>query len=176
MRKPLMLPAILAAALAGGAAFADEPEATEPVAASVTLMGPGLHVANLETATRFYRDGLGLNLVHTLPLGEVEEAIFGFGGGSEPPLLFLVGPARGETRPIDPPQNWRGRIVFAVPDIEALHAHLEESGYAPEAIRTHEGSGTRLFMIDDPDGHRVEIIQPAAQGDVEEMDEEATHG
>jgi catechol 2,3-dioxygenase-like lactoylglutathione lyase family enzyme len=176
MTKAFVLPAILAAALAGSTSFAEEADLPETQATSVSLMGPGLRVADLETATRFYRDGLGLNLLTRIPLGDAEEVIFGFGAGSEPPMLFLVGPKQGAAAPDDPPQNWRGRIVFAVPDIEALHHHLAAAGYEPGDIRRHEASGTRLFMVDDPDGHRVEIIQPSPQGEMEEIEEEAAHG
>lgn len=145
-----------------GAALAEEATPAAAPAAQVSMLGSGLRVSNLDAALRFYRDGLGLVEAGRVPLGDLEELILAAGSAPAPPFLFLVGPKQGKDEQLVGTKADRGRIVFAVTDLQAARGRLADAGYAPGEIKTHEGSGTQLFWASDPDGHRLEIIQPAA--------------
>ncbi|MDG2002066.1 MAG: VOC family protein [Novosphingobium sp.] len=148
-------------ALCAGAAMADDAAPPAPQAAQISLLGPGLAVSDLAAALKFYRDGFGLVEVGRVPLGEREEIILATGTARMPPFLFLVGPKQGKDEALAAGKADRGRIVFTVADLQAARARLAAAGYSPGEIKTHEGSGTALFWASDPDGHRLEIVQPA---------------
>jgi len=73
-------------------------------------------VKNLERATAFYRDTLGLPLLFTAP----SMAFFDCGG-----VRLMLGPA--ETPELDHPSSI---LYFRVPDLNAAHQRLVDSGVA----------------------------------------------
>ncbi len=142
---------ILAACATPAVAQETAPAEEQLASAQVSLMGPGLRVADLEIAVPFYTGGLGLTLVRQLSLSEGrEEVVLAFGDNPQPPFLSLVGP-------LEPGTN--SRTVLAVSDIAAVHDRLAALGYEPGEMRVHEDSGTQLFWASDPDGNGFEIIQ-----------------
>ncbi|MBS0012952.1 MAG: VOC family protein [Desulfobacterales bacterium] len=49
-------------------------------------------------------------------------------------------------------------LALEVEEIEAVRAHMHESGLGPTDIRDHPW-GARVFYFYDPEGHRIEIWQ-----------------
>ena len=106
-----------------------------------------LKVANMGVSVRFYRDVLGMDLVHggkdayfsSLRTADVEF-----------PILNLE-QDRAVTR-------W-GRMIFYVADVDAFWTHLKEKGFDPE--RPQDASwGERYFHMHDPDGHELSFARP----------------
>lgn len=152
----------LALALAGAillpnAAYADGHESDSDTALQMSLYGPGLGTADLDRAIRFYEDGLGLKQAMRFTSGSVEEVIMSFGGDTALPMLLLVKPLKGD--PEKPSAT--DKLVLSVSDAAAMQARLLAAGYEPGEIHTHEASGTIIFWVTDPDGHRLEIVQTA---------------
>jgi catechol 2,3-dioxygenase-like lactoylglutathione lyase family enzyme len=151
----------LALALAPFALSAAHAEEAQPAASpqiQVSLMGTGLRTNDLDGAIRFWRDGLGLVEVTRLGAGELTEVIMGFAGEPKPPMVMLLARKDGEAEAIV--SNDKDKLVLSVSDAEAARARLAAAGYAPGEIHVHEASGTKVFWVTDPDGHRLEITQP----------------
>jgi catechol 2,3-dioxygenase-like lactoylglutathione lyase family enzyme len=144
------------AVLAPSAAHADEtPPAPPP---SVSLMGAGYHTADLDRALRFWTGGLGMVEMIRLDLGELVEVILGFGGPSQGPVVLLLARKDGATEQLV--VSGKDKLVLTVSDAAALRARLLATGAAPTDIHVHKASGTSVFFVNDPDGHRLEITQP----------------
>lgn len=159
LTAPLIL-ALAPFAFAASAALADEaqPAASPPL--EISLMGAGLRTNDLDAAIRFWRDGLGLVEIHRIEPGDVVEVIMGFGGESRPPMLLLLARKDGVPEDLVPAEKRKDKLVLSVSDAEAVRAKLAAAGYAPGEIHVHEASGTKVFWVSDPDGHRLEITQP----------------
>ena len=142
--------------------------------------------ANLEKAVMFYRDGLGLDaqaapsdLTSNAPL----MAMFGLpnaklrqqiartpavAGGVEIVELSAASGKAVERRNQDPGAV---TLVATVRDLDATLARLERLG-APVVTRggkpvTIGQNGLRIVVVKDPDGHFVEIAQPAQLPDTQ---------
>ncbi|PHQ28440.1 SMU1112c/YaeR family gloxylase I-like metalloprotein [Leeuwenhoekiella nanhaiensis] len=50
-------------------------------------------------------------------------------------------------------------LAFAVSDLEAMIAHLNEKGVTTEAIRTDDLTGKRFTFLADPDGLPLELYE-----------------
>jgi catechol 2,3-dioxygenase-like lactoylglutathione lyase family enzyme len=168
--------------LASGLVHAQPAPATGPAPTGL-VVGSGNYfspiVRDLDAALAFYRDGLGLE-VQGLP-GDAStnptlRAMFGLPdakirwaiartpavqGGVEIVEISAAGGQRLERRLQDP-----GAISFIVTvrDLDATLARLKKLG-APVISTGGEpitiGAGTRIVMVADPDGHFVELSQPA---------------
>jgi DNA-binding CsgD family transcriptional regulator/catechol 2,3-dioxygenase-like lactoylglutathione lyase family enzyme len=105
-------------------------------------------VSDIEAASAFYRDVLGLP--HLFTFGEL--AFFDCGGTR----LYLQ---QGDVKP-------ESILYFRVADIHAAHAQLEAKGAkflsAPHMIHRHE-DGTEEWMafLEDPDGRPLAIMAQA---------------
>jgi len=178
--------ALLAFAIGSNDSHAQAPAAPAPTGPTPTglVVGSGNYfspiTANLEKAVAFYRDGLGLDaqaapsdLTSNAPL----MAMFGLpnaklrqqiartpavAGGVE---IVEISAANGklvERRNQDPGAV---TLVATVRDLDATLARLERLG-APVVTRggkpvTIGQGGLRIAVVKDPDGHFVEIAQPA---------------
>ena len=115
-----------------------------------------LEVANLEAATRFYRDVIGLAVVQRWE-GERQAVWFDMGDSA---ALGLWTPETGGAKAI---ANGRGgaHVHFAlrIPQgtIDAMQARLEAHG-VPIVERVEFGDGNRSLYVDDPDGNCLELI------------------
>lgn len=138
------------------------PSVGEPAHSSVAgtarigLMGPAVRVTDIEASLRFYRDGLGMTVLHQLTFDDVQEVILAFGAEPSPPFLFLLHHSGdvGESG-----QGSGEKIVLTVSDAAAVSAQLVAAGFAPDPIRGHGNNGTVLFWATDPNGQRFEIIE-----------------
>jgi len=150
--------ALAAAPLALATAHAEEPPAGSAPQVQISLVGPGFRTGDLDGALRFWREGLGMVELTRLDLGELVEVILGFGGDPRPPMVMLL--ARKDGAPEVITANDKDKLVLSVSDAEAVRARLAGAGFAPTELHVHEASGTRVFFVTDPDGHRLEITQP----------------
>ena len=178
--------ALLAFAIGSNDLHAQAPAAPAPTGPTPTglVVGSGNYfspiTANLEKAVVFYRDGLGLeaqaapsDLTSNAPL----MAMFGLpnaklrqqiartpavAGGVEIVELSAANGKPVERRTEDPGAV---TLVATVRDLDATLARLERLG-APVVTRggkpvTIGQGGLRIAVVKDPDGHFVDIAQPA---------------
>jgi catechol 2,3-dioxygenase-like lactoylglutathione lyase family enzyme len=118
----------------------------EPVA---VLKAVNLRVGNLETALGFYRDGLGLPVVHAI------EGIAVLHLGS----AHLVLDAQEDAR-----TPGSGAVLHLwVGDVDAFHDALVDRGIRPESAPAERPWGDRDFVVVDPDGYRLTIVQAPAE-------------
>jgi catechol 2,3-dioxygenase-like lactoylglutathione lyase family enzyme len=146
--------------------------------------GPSLHhtaiaVRDLDRSIAFYRDVFGGEVeavirdvgdVHVAQLHALESACF--------TLAFVrFGPTRLELFQFAEPDDGRDvharahdfgirHICFEVDDVDAAYARLTGAGVAftrpPYVIPDGDAAGTALAFCFDPDGNRVELLQPPA--------------
>jgi catechol 2,3-dioxygenase-like lactoylglutathione lyase family enzyme len=159
LTTPLFL-ALAPFALGASEALADEAGPAAAPQLEVSLIGAGLRTNDLDAAIRFWRDGLGLVEITRLEPGELIEVIMGFGTTVGPPMLLLLARRDGVPEDLVPAERRKDKLVLSVSDTEAARAQLAAAGYAPGEIHVHEPSGTHIFWVNDPDGHRLEITQP----------------
>jgi catechol 2,3-dioxygenase-like lactoylglutathione lyase family enzyme len=136
-------------------------------------------VADLDAAIAFYRDGLGLEVqgqpgdastnpalrnMFGLPDASIRWAIArtpAAAGGVEMVEIKGAGGTRVTRRLHDAGAMC---LVVTVRDLDATLARLERLG-APVVSRSGApvtiGGGTRIVVVEDPDGHFVELSQPA---------------
>lgn len=121
-----------------------------------------IRVLDEARALDFYKRALGLEVA-----GRFEFDTF--------VLIYLAGPEsgyeieltvnKGRTEPYGPGEAY-GHLGFTVEDIAAEHARLTQEGFAPLPLREmlHEGRLlARIFFLEDPDGHKIEILQRAGR-------------
>lgn len=117
----------------------------------------GIAVAELEPAIPFYRDVLGLPLVHRETIAEqgVEAVLFELGGGHVE-LLAPLGPDAGVARFLQRRGPGLHHVAYRVDDIEATLASLSAAGV--RLIDERPRVGIR--------GSRVAFLHPSAAGGV----------
>ena len=104
-------------------------------------------VANMTESIRFYRDSLGMELLHG---GEGAGFSSLRAKNAESAILNLE---QGETE-----TRW-GRLIFHVADVDSFWTHLKQSGLNPETPRDASW-GERYFHMRDPDGHELSFARP----------------
>lgn len=143
-------------------------------------------VADLERSIRFYRDDLGLDLVHEqeqaneytrtfvgYPDARLRVAQFAIQGAGQPrsghviELVQYVAPV-GE--PVHPERYQPGaaHLAFQVEDTRALYDRLVERGVhfisAPVGITAGINAGGATVYLEDPDGNTLEFVTAPAAG------------
>ena len=118
------------------------------------LAGAALNVVDIEKEKDFYLNVLGMKVVQRIPAqGTLREYLLSFGADSKDgPVLVLT-----KTDRVDAKTDDFGRIIFDVPNGEALARRAAEAGYPPRRIVN--GSNT----ITDPEGYRIELFQSAPE-------------
>jgi catechol 2,3-dioxygenase-like lactoylglutathione lyase family enzyme len=168
------------ALLAAGIALA-QPAATPPPTGLVVDSGNYFSpiVRDLDAALKFYRDGLGLEVQGPIADASANPALrdmFGLpdakirwttartpaaAGGVQIVEISGAGGQAIERRLEDPGAMC---LVVTVRDLDGTLARLKSLG-APVVSRGGEpvtiGAGTRIVVVADPDGHFVELSQPA---------------
>jgi methylmalonyl-CoA/ethylmalonyl-CoA epimerase len=127
----------------------------------------GIAVADLEQSLAFYRDVLGLPLVHreTLPEQGVEAALLDV-GDSHVELIAPLGPETRVARFLEQRGPGLHHVAYRVDDIEATLASLSAAGV--RLIDEQPRIGIR--------GSRVAFVHPTATGGVlTEIVEPANH-
>jgi catechol 2,3-dioxygenase-like lactoylglutathione lyase family enzyme len=139
----------------------------------------GLTVADLDRSLRFWRDGMGMQVLFEQekaggyleeivrePGAHVRMAHLAFGGeGTRIELFEYLSPGGGQhqSRPADVGFT---HICVACDDIEDRLARLVAEGgvpfTGPVVIDTGANKGGRGLYLRDPDGHVVELFEPPA--------------
>jgi catechol 2,3-dioxygenase-like lactoylglutathione lyase family enzyme len=144
-------------------------------------------VADLDRSIAFYRDELGLELVHEqeqanaytrtfvgYPDAHLRIAQFAIPGAAAPrsghviELVEYVAP-RGE--PVHPERYQPGaaHLAFQVQDTRELHARLAAQGVRfisePVAITAGINAGGATVYLEDPDGNTLEFVTAPARED-----------
>ncbi|CAM5621289.1 VOC family protein [Sphingobium scionense] len=128
--------------------------AQTPPPVGATLMAPGLPVADLDKALRFYQVVLGLVPATTLQHGPVTEVMLCADGKGGRLALILLHDTAKKAPPTD---SGIAKIVLRVPDLSGVAARMQAAGYPVGAIRA-SGKGPAILMIHDPDGHELELV------------------
>ncbi|MEM7340362.1 MAG: VOC family protein [Actinomycetota bacterium] len=107
--------------------------------------------ADMARAVRFY-ETLGLPVV--------------YGGGGEPFSTLQIGSnyVNLTTEGAGAPGFW-GRVVFHVPDPDAVWRTLVDAGYEPAFEPRDAPWGERYFHVVDPDGHELSFARRLDEGD-----------
>ena len=119
-----------------------------------------LRVGNLERSLAFYGDVLGMKLLrkHDFPGGRFTLAFVGYGDEATNTVLELTHNWDTEKYELG---NAYGHIALGVEDIYAACDALRAKGakVVREPGPMAHGS-THIAFIEDPDGYKVELIQP----------------
>ena len=112
-----------------------------------TISAITLRVSNMQASVRFYRNVLGMELLH----------------GGERSGFCSLRAAASETAIVNLEQGqgvsgW-GRIIFHVTDVDAFWTLLKGEGFDPE-IPQDAPWGERYFHVLDPDGHELSFARP----------------
>lgn len=145
---------------------------------AVALLHTGLTVADLDRSLRFWRDGLGMEVVMQQEKeGGYLEAIVGepgthvrmahlsFPGGGHRIELFEYVTPRREPVAARPADVGFKHVCVTCDDIDALLARMVAHGgrpfTPPVEVDTGANAGGRCLYMHDPDGHVLELFQPA---------------
>lgn len=112
-------------------------------------------VADMDRAVRFY-SAIGMKESQRYTTAAMLEIMLKFDGDGEPTLVLQ---RFADNRKIDIGTGY-GNLGIVTPDIKALYARLEQIGFKPKSA-PHEMDqlGITVGMIEDPDGHPIEIVQ-----------------
>ncbi len=127
----------------------------------------GVAVTDLDHAVAFYRDTLGMELLHTEtnPEQGVREAMMGVGdSGSCVQLLAPLSPESPIARFLDRSGPGVQQVAYRVSDIEAVSATLRERGLRLLYDQPRRGtSDSRVNFVHPKDagGVLVELVEPA---------------
>jgi methylmalonyl-CoA/ethylmalonyl-CoA epimerase len=125
----------------------------------------GVAVAELESAVGFYRDVLGMPLVHreTVPDQGVDAALLDVGDGHVE-LIAPLGPDTGVARFLERRGPGLHHVAYRVPDIDAALASLTAAGVRLIDQRPRTGIRNSRVAFVHPDstgGVLMEIVEPA---------------
>ncbi len=135
----------------------------------------GITVSDMDRSLRFYRDGLGLEVlfdrildgpylpvVLDLEFSAIRAAYLIIPGGGYVELLEYRGIERlpAASRPCD---FGAGHLCLYVDDVAAMHEHVVSMGYHSRGgvvdITQGPNQGARSTYLADPDGYSVELFQ-----------------
>ena len=107
--------------------------------------------SNLERSTRFYARLFGFCVVHDAR--SAYEALVTMAAGDDPTLAI---------RARSTPDARRARLTIRVADLEAAREALWNQGVVPAVDRlTAVHAADRYVVINDPDGHEIELVERA---------------
>ena len=148
---------LLAAGLVAAPVLA-QPASSPPIQAGA-LIGPALHVVDLDRALRFYVEGLGMTKSLQMGPAEHRETILTFGADPRSAGIILLsggGAASAVTH-----GSGYDRTVIRVPDLDKTRARLATAGFKADPIRD-VAKGYRMMVATDADGYRYELVQSTA--------------
>ncbi len=143
---------------------------------AVAFRHAGLTVADLERSLRFWRDGLGLELVFTQrkfggymeqvtgePDVDVHQAHLRFSDNAAwIELLEYASPPGRPARP-RPRDPGTGHVAVTCADLRAVLANLEAHGGAainpPTVLDSGANTGAVVVYVRDPDDHILELVE-----------------
>ncbi|MDD4863619.1 MAG: VOC family protein [Alishewanella agri] len=120
------------------------------------------HVAlicsDYKRSKRFYSETLGLPILaeHYRAARQSWKLDLQLPDGSQLELFSFVG---APPRPSRPEAQGLRHLAFAVTDLDAWLAYLQQQGVATEPVRVDEYTGKRFTFFQDPDGLPLELYQ-----------------
>jgi lactoylglutathione lyase len=138
----------------------------------------GFTVSDLDRSVAFYRDLLGMHVVHQQDtMAPYVGAVTGFAGAHlkiahlkvNPEdshtlelLQYVSHPGESTDRATNRPGN--GHLAIRVDDLQAWYDRLKARGVEfrsePVPVTTGMNSGARAVYMRDPDGFTIELVQP----------------
>lgn len=134
--------------------------ATPPPAGAVALLGPALHVSNIDRELKFYVDGLGMKKLMQMGPAKRRETMLGFGGGPSQPGLILLDDTTATAPPAIAQSNGFDRLVMRVSNLTEVVARLRGLGFEVADIRS-VAMGYSMAFATDPDGYKLELVESA---------------
>jgi methylmalonyl-CoA/ethylmalonyl-CoA epimerase len=128
----------------------------------------GVAVPNFDAAVAFYRDTMGMRLVHEETNEEqgVHEAMMAVGDSSScVQILAPLSPESTIAKFLDRSGPGLQQVAYRVADVDKVCAVLRERGVRllyPEAKRGTAGSRINFLHPKDAGGVLVELVEPAA--------------
>lgn len=118
-------------------------------------MATGMAVSDLEKATAFYVDVLGLKKLGSYDLEHMREHLLGSGKPGAPTLVLME--YKGRAKP--PADTEATKFVFYVRDAAATaQAAVERGGRITREPAPFDGGNLVGFVVD-PEGYLLELIQ-----------------
>ena len=120
------------------------------------------HVAlicsDYKRSKRFYSETLGLPILaeHYRAARQSWKLNLQLPDGSQLELFSFVG---APPRPSRPEAQGLRHLAFAVTDLDAWLAYLQQQGVTTEPVRVDEYTGKRFTFFQDPDGLPLELYQ-----------------
>src|SRR5581483_3338134 len=118
-----------------------------------------LRVGDLERATRFYTDVLGMRVLRTTdrPEQKYRLAFVGYGDESQHAVLELTYNYGVDRYDLG---NAYGHIAIGVPDVAATCAAVKaKGGTVTREAGPVKGGTTIIAFVQDPDGYKIELIE-----------------
>lgn len=121
----------------------------------------GLTVRNLAESVAWYQEMLGCRLVQELYWPEREQRAVYLSLGDEGGLLELFG-RPGVTKAYEPDREMvsYAHICLHVDDVDAAYAELSAKGVQFAVTPKPAKRLARLCVLVDPDGFKIELLQP----------------
>lgn len=118
------------------------------------IVHANLQVSDAQASLTFYRR-LGLELVGCLRMDPV--VLYYVASPEDPDLTFELADNPG----LESRSPGSGHVALAVGDLDAMLARLLVYDIEPEKppFRPVDGRDLRICFVQDPDGHRVELIE-----------------
>ena len=134
----------------------------------------GLTVTNLDASVAWYREMLGCEIVEELHWPENGNRAIYLSLGEEGGLLELFH-RNGTTKVYDPDRQMARyeHICVHVDDVDAAYAELVAKGAKVATAPKPGKRRARLCVVIDPDGFRIELLQPLSAEVHERMVKEA---
>jgi len=132
---------------------------TSDTSPTAQFIGVGLHVQHLPRSVDFYTRVLGMHEIARYALDTFDEVVVGYPTGPDAATILLV----QEREHLGPYTigDAMDRVVVRVGDVHGICASVADQGGTverePVEVRKH---GVTMAMITDPDGYRLELIQP----------------
>lgn len=137
----------------GGKAGADSSPAGQVSAPQ--LGSAGLGVSDLDKATTFYRDILGMAVDKQVERDDRTETVLRFAGTTKGSSVTLMHYTDGSEHNY---ANASAKVVFYVPDVNALVTKERDAG-SKIILEPTQFAGATVSQALDPDGYTVEIIE-----------------
>ena len=114
--------------------------------------------SDYNVSKRFYTEILGLSILGEYYRAERQsyKLDLALNGQYIIELFSFPNPPK---RPSRPEALGLRHLAFAVPDLDASIAHLNEQGVLTEPVRTDEHTGRRFTFFADPDGLPLELYE-----------------
>ena len=135
--------------------------APPPPAAVGALIGPALHVRDLDRSLRFYVDGLDMTKALQMGPPERRETILTFGADPRNAGIILLTGKAAQEHTSPRPGSGYDRTVIRMRDLDATSSRLNKAGFVASPIRD-VAQGYRMMTAVDPDGFLYELVQSGA--------------